>query len=199
MFSLGQHEIVAGAVAPLEIDLRQRLPGAVCARILIDGAPAAHAVVGFELVSVAEAIGAHSLSLDARGEVELQGVPNGVLRACVRSRDGRWWWRSPTTFELSPGATAQVEHDIATFERSVHFLHGATQAPIPHARVALYTQGPRSEQRAEVRADELGRVSLRAPAVHMRFELFEPVAAALEPAELDWGPGAGPLVLRTAP
>ncbi|MBL8804513.1 MAG: sigma-70 family RNA polymerase sigma factor [Planctomycetes bacterium] len=195
--SLGQYDV--GAVAPLEIDLRQRLPGAVRARILIDGAPAAHAVVGFELVSVAEAVGAHSISLDARGEIELQGVPNGVLRACVRSRDGRWWWRSPTTFELSPGATAQVEHDLTTFERAVRVVHGATQAPIAHARVALYTQGPNSEQRAEIRADELGRVSLRAPAVRMRFELLEPLAAALEPAEIDWGPGADPLILRTAP
>jgi RNA polymerase sigma-70 factor (ECF subfamily) len=199
VLSLGQHEIVADAVAPLEIDLRQRLPGAVRARILIDGAPAAHAVVGFEPVSVADASGAHSISLDARGEVELQGVPNGVLRTCVRSRDGRWWWRSPTTFELSPGATAQVEHDITTFERAVRFVHGATQAPIPHARVALYTQGPSSEQRAEVRADEFGRVSLRAPAVRMRFELLEPLAAALEPAEIDWEPGADPLVLQTVP
>jgi len=197
--SLGQHQVVAGAVAPLEIDLRQRLPGAVHARIRIDGAPAAHAVVGFELVSVADAVGAHSITLDSRGEIELQGVPNGVLRACLRSRDGRWWWRSPTTFELSPGATAQVEHDITTFERSLRFVHGSTQAPISHARVALYTQGPSSEQRAEVRADELGRVSLRAPAVHMRFELLEPLDAALEPAELDWGPGADPLVLRMTP
>ena len=42
-------------------------------------------------------------------------------------------------------------------------------------------------------------MSLRAPALHMRFELLEPLAAALEPAEIDWAPGADPLVLRTAP
>jgi hypothetical protein len=199
LLDLGSHVVAADALAPLELDLRQRLPGGVKVRMSLDGAPASRAEFALELVEVADVAGAHSISLDARGEIELQGVPNGVLRACLRSRDGRWWWRSPTTFELSPGATAQVELDITTFERSLSFVHGATQAPIPHARVALYTQGPSSEQRAEVRADEFGRVSLRAPALHMRFELLEPLAAALEPAEIDWAPGADPFVLRTAP
>lgn len=193
---IGTLEVRAPPTEPIEIDLRETMPGWIEAHARIDGVAALAAWIEIARVSGVSS-GIHGSSLDRDGRMTLAGVPPGVVRASLRSADELWCWLAPQPIRVAPGRTTPVEFEVDTFERELHVVDAANGAPLAGFELSLATEGARGEHIATRRTNGSGRVRLGMPQVVVRFASSRDERESIAPSSATWSAG-DPLELRVS-
>lgn len=133
-YALGDVEIVAGT-ARREYDLRATFPGALRIVARINGAPAAN--VNVHAFGSDPSQGMAATSLDAQGRGTLAGIVPDSYQLKLVDPEFAWTIEEWRRFEVTPGATLDVELDLVRHDFDVTFVDDATGEPLRSTQLAL--------------------------------------------------------------